>query len=211
MKFAEKRIRLLFSELRPELLKAHGEIEQQVKSDSSVVTEMDLLVENRLKTVLNELDPTIGFSGEETGVDYTQKTFWLADPIDGTESFIRGLPFSSNMVALIDNGEPVMSVIYNFFLDEYFLAIKGHGATKNGHPIRVSDRPLSRSFVIAGHKLGLEGFVNAIPRLSEKVQGLPQMYSSGYEFSSVASGRIDGFIAWNKDAKAWDRAPGTLL
>lgn len=211
LKNAEKHIHLLLQELRPKLLEAHGNIEPHAKTDTSAVTDMDMLVEHSLREALGKLDPAIGFCGEETGFDPSQQTFWLVDPIDGTESFIRGLPFSSNMITLIDNGAPVLAIIYNFYLDDYYLAIKGGGATKNGQPITVSFRPLNRAYVVAGHGLGLDGYLGATARLRRLVQGLPQMHSSGYEFSLVACGVMDGCIAWNPEGKPWDTAPGALL
>jgi len=204
MRTAEKRLRALLLELRPQLLAGHGSIEHQLKDDKSVVTAMDLMVEQRLREVCHELDPRVGFGGEETGVDLEQSTFWLADPIDGTEAFIRGLPFSTNMITLIHNGQPIMSIIYNFFLDEFFVAIKGEGATCNGHPIHVSDRPLKQSFVV------LNGFHQLNVPLRPQVSGIPKMHASGYELSCVAKGALDGSIVGGTKG-AWDHAPGALL
>jgi myo-inositol-1(or 4)-monophosphatase len=205
---AEKRLRLALQELRPELLAAHGIITHDTKDDDSVVTALDLQVEKRLKEICHEIDPAIGFSGEETGVDLTQKTFWLVDPIDGTESFIRGLPFSTNMIALIHNDEPIMSIIYNFVTDEYYLAIKGQGATRNGHPIHVSDRPLNRAYITLNVGMRLpEGFAYALRRVSG---GQPRYNASGAEASYIANGAVDGIIVVGVKGP-WDHAPGALL
>jgi len=197
--------------LRPELLAAYGAIEHELKQDTSIVTHMDLMVEERLKAMLAELDNSIGFSGEETGVNYDQKIFWLVDPIDGTEPFVRGLPFSTNMITLIDHGKPVFSVVYNFFLDEYYMAIKGRGATCNGHQVHVSKRTLDRSFVISGSGFGRVGLVGVNERLRAKVAALPQFNASGFQFAAIARGGIDGCVSWNPRGKAWDYAPGSLL
>lgn len=208
---ADKYIRMTLRELRPELLRAHGMIEHELKDDKSVVTKMDLLLEQRLKKALFELDPTIGFSGEETGVDYDRPTFWLADPIDGTEAFIRGLPFATSMIALIDNGQPVMSVIYDFFQDEYYLAMKGRGATCNGHVIHVSNRSLDRSFVVLGGDLvRLGGPVGFREELRSKTSGVPHLHASGIENAYIARGSFDGKITIGRKG-AWDFAPGAFL
>jgi len=208
---AEKRIRLTLDELRPELLKAQGVIEHRLKDDKTAVTEMDLKVENRLQAVLKEVDAAIGFCGEETGVNYDQQTFWLVDPIDGTEPFIRGLPFSTNMIVLIDNQEPVMSIIYNFFLDEYFLAIKGKGATMNGHPIHVSSRPLDWAYVVPTSGFARSGLIGVNDRLRMKALGAPMMHAAGYEYSCIARGSFEGAVFWHTSGKEWDMAPGALL
>ena len=208
---AEKRLRLTLQELRPELLQAYGAIEHQLKGDKSIVTAMDLKVEKHLAEICKELDPGIAFSGEETGTDYSQKTFWLVDPIDGTEPFTRGLPFSTNMITLIHNGQAIMSIIYNFFLDEYYLAIKGEGATCNGHAIKVSNRPLDRSYITISSGFIKAGIIGARDQLRPMVAGIPQMNASGYEFSAIARGAIEAHIAFNPSGKPWDFAPGTLL
>lgn len=201
---ADKHIRKTLLELRPKLLEAQGAIEHKLKDDKSVVTEMDVMVENRLKESLYQLDAGIGFGGEETGVDYSQKTFWLVDPIDGTESFIRGMPFCTNMIALIHEGEPIMGTIYNFTLDEYYKAVKDQGATFNGHVIHVSTRPLKRAIVVSGPSHGAQ-------ELRSMTSGIVKMKASGYEFSLVARGAIEGVAAKSAKVGPWDYAPGALI
>jgi fructose-1,6-bisphosphatase/inositol monophosphatase family enzyme len=203
---SEQLIQKTLRELRPELLAAFGTTSHEVKKDKSVVTKMDLLVEGRLHDVLREMDASVGFSGEETGTDYTQKTFWLADPIDGTEAFIRGLPFATNMIALIDDGEPVMGIIYNFALDEYYLGIKGRGATCNGQPIHVSGRPLERACIVFG---GFPAF-EISAELRKHVGSIAKLNGSGYEAALLARGAFDGKVVFGTKG-AWDYAAGAIL
>lgn len=211
LEHANKHIRTTLMDLRPRLLEAHGAIEHALKDDASVVTEMDLLVEKKLHEALSELDPAIGLAGEETGANLDQPLFWLVDPIDSTEAFIRGLPFSTNMVALIHDGEPIMSVIYNFTTDEYFHAVKGGGATKNGHPIHVSRRPLDRAYISFGSKVKNPALMGLYGRLRRKVTGVTVTPGSGFTFSSIASGAIEGIVTYDSKGKEWDYAPGALL
>lgn len=204
---ANKRIHATLMELRPKLLAVQGTIEHELKDDKSVVTEMDILVEDRLRAALHDLDPSIGFSGEESGVDYAKQTFWLVDPIDGTELFLRDLPFATNMIALIHKGEVVMGIIYNFSLDEYYLAIRGEGATCNGHPIHVSDRPLERSFIFLASIRELPTFSHG---MRPRVAGQPKFHASGGELTAIARGAADGTITIGSKG-AWDFAAGLLL
>jgi fructose-1,6-bisphosphatase/inositol monophosphatase family enzyme len=208
---ANTKIRATLMELRPQLLETSGKIEHRLKADKSAVTEMDLLVEHRLHEALATLDPDIGLCGEETGADYDQETFWLVDPIDGTEPFIRGLPFATNMIALIHKGEPIMSVIYNFNLDEYFHAVKGQGATKNGHPIHVIDRPLKNSYVYCSPKTNVPHQHGMIGRLRSQVASTPSYGAAGYLLTVLASGSIDGAIYYGTRSGEWDTSPGALL
>ncbi len=209
---AEKCIRLCLQDLRPQLLKAHGMIEHELKDDKTVVTKMDMLVETTLRDKLAELDPGIAFCGEETGSDYSHETYWLVDPIDATESFVRGMPYCTNMIALIHQHKPIMSVIYNFFLDEYYLAVAGQGATKNGHPIHVSDRSLDRSFVIvsinANRHPSAAGLMDAI---KDKAGNILRMAGAGYEFAAVATGAAEARVAYYGTGYPHDFAAGMLL
>ncbi|HEY5668004.1 MAG TPA: inositol monophosphatase [Candidatus Saccharimonadales bacterium] len=207
---ADKHIRKVLLELRPTLLKGFGSIEHHLKDDQSVVTEMDIMVEERLRAAMAEVDPSIGFGGEETGLDPNLATFWLVDPIDGTEAFTRGLPFSTNMICLIADHQPVMSVIYNFFTDDYFLAIKGRGASCNGHVIHVSERPLERAYVVATGRWHQSRVPNFVSELRPKVAGLPKLHGSGCENTYIAQGAFDGTIVAGGKGP-WDHVPGMLL
>lgn len=211
---ANRHIRQVLVALRPKLLEAQGKIEHRLKHDKTVITEMDLLVENTLRDELAKLDASIPFSGEETGTDYEPKTHWLVDPIDGTEALIRGLPFATNMIALIDGDQPVLSVIHNISSGDYYLAIKGGGATCNGHPVQVSDRPVDRAIISVAYS----------PRIDPRVIGLSdrlrseggfnnilKVNASGFHNAAIAAGAIDGGFVFSSMANAWDVAPGMLL
>ena len=211
---AEKRIRLCLESLRPKLLETQGNIEHRLKDDKSAVTEMDVLVENMLKAELAELDASISFSGEETGADYDKQTFWLVDPIDGTEGFMRGLPVATNMVTLIDDGQPVLSVIYNFMLGDYYLAIKGHGATCNGHAIRVSERPLNRAFLALSSNINRDERVFGLHdrlRRDLGVGNVLKFAAGGFQNAAVAAGALEAHVGFCSVASPWDIAPGMLL
>ncbi|HEV2403137.1 MAG TPA: inositol monophosphatase [Candidatus Saccharimonadales bacterium] len=208
---AQQQIHSTLETLRPKLLAAQGSIAHRMKDDRSPVTAMDLLVERCLRENLARLDHAIGFGGEEGGVDYSQKTFWLVDPIDGTEPFIRGIPIAANMIALIDNNEPVMGVIYNFSTDEYFLAIKGHGATCNNRPIHVGNRPLGHAWVTLGMQSGRPGAAGLSDQLSQLVYRVRNFGNSAFDFSLIARGSIEGRIHFGGKACEWDFAPGALI
>jgi len=208
---AERVIRHTLEGLRPRLLETQGNIEHRLKDDKTAVTEMDLLVEDRLRQSLAAFDKRIGFGGEESGVDLEQPTFWLVDPIDGTEPFIRGMPFATNMIALIHHGEPILSVIYNFVLDDYYVAIKGEGATCNGHTIHVSSRGMGRAWVTIGTASGESGVEGLYDRISTTVNAVRRYGASGFEYTQIASGALEARITFHGHGFAWDFAPGALL
>lgn len=213
---AEKHIRKTLDALRPQLLETQGKIEHTIKDDKSAVTAMDTKVEDALRDALAQFDASIGFSGEESGADYTQKTFWLVDPIDGTEPFIRGIPTATNMIALIDNGQSTMGVINNFCLGDYYLAIKGRGATCNGHPVHVSKRPMDGAFISVGNPTmdqhnTVSGSIDRLRPQLGRSGGIFNVGATGYTLAAVASGAIEGRLVVAGRSKPWDYAPGTLL
>jgi fructose-1,6-bisphosphatase/inositol monophosphatase family enzyme len=170
-------------------------------------------VETKLRAALAKFDPAIAFGGEESSVDYMQKTFWLVDPIDGTEHFTRGISGCTNMAALVDNGEPVMSIIYDFVHDEWYAAFKNHGATCNGQKLHVSKRPLSRAWVnfssgfAAGQQFDSASKLLARDRLA-RICTLVHSVEAG---RLVASGKIEGYVAIDGNGKPWDYVPRTFL
>src|SRR4029078_7839963 len=72
---------------------------------------------------------------------------WLVDPIDGTAHFIRGLPFCTTMLALIEDVTVTFSAIYDFVNDIMYYAERGRGSYQDGKRIRVSGRPLADSYI----------------------------------------------------------------
>ena len=95
------------------------------KEDQSVVTQLDIDTEASIEKKLRTHDSAIGFAGEESGVRTKADRFWLLDPIDGTQHFLRGIPFCTTMLALIEDRQVVLSVIYNFVTGELFTGSSG--------------------------------------------------------------------------------------
>ncbi|HSX53317.1 MAG TPA: inositol monophosphatase [Patescibacteria group bacterium] len=207
LKQAEKLLFSVFKDERPQLLSAFGNAEHDLKEDNTVVTKMDKNMEKSIRTVLRKFDRGVGIEGEELGIEGSRKTFWLVDPIDGTEAFIRGLPDPRNMATLIDNGEPVFCIVYKFVTDELFIARKGKGATRNGQPIQVSDRPLNRSWIEYGTDL-------MDPKSAKRYLALrPHVntYTIMKDFTPIAIGGYEGGIWDQHNGGPWDYAPRALL
>jgi myo-inositol-1(or 4)-monophosphatase len=136
---------------------------------------------------------------------------WLLDPIDGTVHFIRGVPFATTMLALIEEGEVVFSVINNFVTHEVFVAIRGGGATRNGEVIRVSDHALARSFLSFESDTRKEENLRLYQALRARGAMVTNTVNCGFEMSMIASGKWDGRIMRDPFGKVWDFAPGSLL
>ena len=103
------------------------------------VTEVDHLAEKaiitRIKKTFPDHDILAEESGNAEGSDSTSK--WIIDPLDGTLNYSHGYPCYCVSIALEQEGEVKVGVIYNPCLDELFVAEKGQGAILNGNPIHV--------------------------------------------------------------------------
>ncbi len=206
-------IRGVLNDVRPQLLQAYGNVSTRYKSDNSEVTELDIHVEEELRRALKGFDDTIGFQGEETGAHGNTSTYWLADPIDGTMMFVRGLPFCTNMIALIDEGRPLLSVIYNFVLDEWYHAVAGRGAFLNGQRLRVNHTQQQLSGAVFAVEVDVRRNRNRdfFAALWDRGATNMNLVCAGYEFALVAAGKIAGRITKDAWAAPHDLAPGVLL
>ncbi len=198
-----------------ELVKHYGNIETEVKTGIEIgmgdsVTALDLQTENFLADELRKFDPTISFHGEELGERSSSEIKWLVDPIDGTSFFARGLPFCATMVALVEDNQVVLSVIYDIANKDLYWAIKGHGAYCNEKRIQVSKRPLSRSLLAFETRLEDVDNFPLYLKVKKAANTIPAI-NSGFEFVMIASGKLDGRIAKNPYGNDWDYAPGALL
>lgn len=95
------------------------EIGMVSKADASPVTAADIEIESRLRDLIMKQFPDHGIIGEEHGNHHTDAEYvWVLDPIDGTKSFITGVPLFTTLIALMHKGEPVCGAIYQPVLDE---------------------------------------------------------------------------------------------
>ena len=179
-------------------------------SATDVVTEIDLAIEEYLATEFARLDSSIGFVGEEHGGDRGKARHWLVDPIDGTAHYVRGIPFCTTMVALIEDGQVTFSAIYDFVNDVMYHALRGGGAFKNGEALHVSDRPLASAYMCYESDLGKGDNLKTYLAFKEQAQ-IIQTLNAGYEFSLIASGKLEGRICLDPYGKDYDFAPGSLL
>ncbi len=106
-----------------------GDLEVQRKADDSPVTAADRGAEEHLRRRIAEAFPEDGILGEEFPERPGSSGFrWILDPIDGTKSFIHGVPLFGTMVAVEHDGRSVVGVILIPALDECVYAAEGEGA-----------------------------------------------------------------------------------
>ncbi len=109
------------------------------KQDRSPVTLADKGAEALLRSLLLGKFPRDGFLGEESGDTAGSSGFrWIIDPIDGTRSFVRGVPIWATLVGLEYKGETIAGVVFVPAMGLTYRALRGDGAFCNDRPIHVS-------------------------------------------------------------------------
>jgi len=111
------------------------------KGPFEFVTDVDSACERRIRKALLAAMPEAGWLGEETGSKKCDRDLvWVVDPIDGTKSFIRGVPLWATLVGCRHGGRGVLGVIAIPALDEMVHAARGGGARRHRHlGVRLSN------------------------------------------------------------------------
>ena len=115
----------------------------------NIVTSSDVAVQHFLTRELGLRFPEIGFLCEEEDLNDIagHEAVWVIDPIDGTANYARGNENCCISVALVQNGDPVLGVVYAPWREELYTAEKGKGASCNGKPLQVSGRPFEQGIL----------------------------------------------------------------
>ena len=169
-------------------------IKTKLKSDRSPVTKADKKAELAMKKIIFASFPSHGFFGEEYGKQAENSEYlWTIDPIDGTKNFTRGLPFFTNELALIHNGEIVLGISNTPLLGKRFHAMKGRGAFLNGKKTSVTKvDKLDEAYISYG---GIQFFDKL-----EKLKSLSNLASScrsyrsfgdAWSYQLLSEGKID--------------------
>lgn len=188
-----------------------GELEVERKSDASPVTEADRACERAIRSILLDAFPDHAIYGEEYGQEGRGKTLWLVDPIDGTRSFIRGLPFWSVQIALMIDGELVLGVSSAPAFGEQAWAISGQGAYVNDQRVQARHcESIEASDLSFGNLRTLArgpGWAWAGQLFSRAARC--RAYGDFYSYHRLADGGQDGVI--ESDVNILDIAALTVL
>ncbi len=177
------------------------------KADRSFVTQADVEAEAFLRRAIRERYPEDAILGEEEGAsEGTSGRRWIVDPIDGTFSFVHGVPFYGVLVGLEIEGEPIVGVIHMPALGETVYAARGAGCFLNGEPVRVREtRELGEALVLATDfgSCGRYGFGRAAEELQRRA-GQRRTWGDCYGYLLVAAGRAD--VMLDPVMNVWDCA-----
>ncbi|MEH3117665.1 MAG: inositol monophosphatase family protein [Methylorubrum populi] len=183
---------LKLADLARPLARAHFRtpLAVEAKADASPVTRADRGIEALLRAEIRRTYPGHGILGEEEGGDLAAEHTWVLDPIDGTKSFVAGLPLFGTLIALAEAGRPVLGVIDMPILNERWHGTGGR-AWFEGTPIRTSTRglPEARLFVTSPDRFkGAQA--EAVAALTDAV-ALRRHGGDCYAYALLASGHCD--------------------
>jgi myo-inositol-1(or 4)-monophosphatase len=192
------------------------------KARADLVTEADRASQDAIQALLKTAFPEHQFLGEEDSTGAPIESLrpaadapptWVVDPLDGTANYVHDVPAYCVSIGLWAAGRPVLGVILDPRQGELFTATEGGGAHLNGHPIHVSTVPTVRDAMIAtgfpANFAKQQKNLTIWARASEHVQGLRRTGSTALSLAYVASGRFDGY--WAFDNWPWDVVAGFVL
>lgn len=177
------------------------------KKDDSPVTVADREAEQIMREQITDRFPKHGIIGEEFGRTNEESDIqWILDPIDGTRSFIHGVPLYTTLVGVLADEEPVCGVIFAPALDEICEAAKDRGARHNGNPcsVRECSRLEEATFLSTDVTTHTEhGFGESFQELLKQTR-LHRTWGDAYGHMLVATGRAD--IMFDPVLSIWDAA-----
>jgi len=184
------------------------------KGPRDYVTEVDRAAEESIVEPLRAAYPDHAVLGEEFGLQGPdQAEFqWIIDPLDGTTSFIHGLPNYAVSIALTQRGQVTQAVIYDPSRNELFTASRGSGTFLNDRRVRVSGRTRYHEALLGAHwpnSGDLEQGSARFRAMAEGSTGVRRLGATVLDLAYVACGRLDGFCGVG--LKAWDLAAGSLM
>ena len=179
-----------------------------------LVTSSDVAVQKFLVEKITPLVPGAGFLLEEGGShDSERGSVWIIDPIDGTMNFARHIPECAICVALEQDGQMQIGVVYNPFREMMFHAVRGRGAFLNGQPIHVSDRPFRDSIfecALCNYRKQFAPQCDAvIMELFPRVNDIRRFGSCALEICYIAMGRYE--LHFEMRVQPWDIAAAGLI
>ena len=187
------------------------------KPDMTPVSDADLAVEKALREKLATARPADAIIGEEFGgeAEFAGRQ-WVIDPIDGTKNFVRNVPVWATLIALLEDGKPVVGVVSAPALSRRWWAASGSGAWRafqNQSPRRLevsavnklADSSIALSSLTGWRDRGLRDNIIALTDDAWRLRG----YGDFFSYCLVAEGAVD--VAAEPEVSVWDLAPLAVL
>lgn len=178
----------------------------ELKADATPVTRADRESEELIRQRIARSFPTHAIIGEEQGATQGDVAYrWIIDPLDGTKTFVHGVPFYGTLIGVEVEGQPAVGVIYFPVFDELLMAATGLGCTWNGRSAKVSEvSKLEDALLLVTSVADAQARSSAYERLATKTK-LQRTWGDCYGYALVATGRAE--IMLDPVMNAWDVAP----
>jgi myo-inositol-1(or 4)-monophosphatase len=185
------------------------DLKNWTKGASSPVSEADIKVNDLLESRLRSATPDYGWLSEESADDEARlgkHLVWIVDPIDGTRSYLAGREDWCVSVALVEGASPVLAAVFAPASDEFFFAMRGQGAARNGVPVYATTGTELDFTRVAGPK----PLVERLSRQSDEIILHPRIGSLALRLCRVAQGSLDAAFAGGQ-SRDWDLAAANLI
>ncbi|MFW5680570.1 MAG: inositol monophosphatase family protein [Pseudomonadota bacterium] len=188
------------------------ELAVEFKGVQDVVSIADRAVETRIRDRLRARFPSDGFVGEEHGAEGDAASCWVIDPIDGTQNFLRGVPYWTVVLAFVVDGRTELAFTMDPVHGELFSARRGEGVWRDGvavhcrRPERVDQCCVALSF---GFKDDWRRFVEVQGQFLAEGVDMRRLGSTALILAHIADGRLDAIYAPGN--QSWDCLAGLLL
>ncbi|MEA5574106.1 inositol monophosphatase family protein [Calothrix sp. UHCC 0171] len=196
-----------------------GKIEDSIVEKGrpgDLVTAADKASEEVILEIFNRHLPEHAILSEESGElgNQNKKFLWAIDPLDGTTNFAHQYPAFAVSIGLLIDGIPQIGVIYDPFHNELFRAAAGLGATRDRHPIQVSNTSeLNKSLLVTGfaydRRETTDNNYAEFCHFTHLTQGVRRSGSAALDLAYVACGRVDGY--WERGIAPWDMTAGIIM
>ena len=181
---------------------ADGGVEQK-QGEANFVTEFDVKIQQFLVEKLSEMIPDASFFGEEDtegnqagrlGEGFT----FIIDPIDGTTNFLLDCRYSCISVAVAWGGALVAGCIYNPYLDQMYVAVRGLGAYLNGKRLKMEDLPVEKGIVAFScaryNDDNVDSLFDLVKNLFHRCLAIRSGGSAALDLAKIASGSHVAYV-----------------
>jgi histidinol-phosphatase len=180
------------------------------KSDNTPVTIADRQAEQKIRQLITDYWPEHGIVGEEYGqVTSKSSLTWVIDPIDGTKSFVSGVPLYSNLIALLDGEKTIIGVAHFPALGETIYAMRGGGCFWNGRRVHVSSVDKLADALLLTSALDYFGKKTAAWQRLVDATYTQRTWGDAYGYFLVATGRAE--VMLDPAMYIWDCAPFQVI
>ncbi len=172
-------------------------VDREWKSDHTPVTVVDKQINQLVIDTIHKEFPDHSILAEEgSDMGRSKQYVWVCDPIDGTFPFMHGIPVSTFTLALLEDGQPILGLIYDPIMDRLFSCVHGEKAQLNGIEIHTStDQSIKDTTIgVVFWKGNMEIFTPLLTKLVDAGGKILDLCSIAYMDAMVASGELSAVI-----------------